>query len=192
MRSRHYTEFRMEEMNMNDYEERRESEGDREEVRRRERPREDRSVATLLDRLETEMIDARAVPFSDRCMVEREEMLFLVRMIREGLPEEFERAKWVLQQNRQLINQARREADTIMRDAEAQMARMIDEHEITQQALNNASIMIEDATRQSADIRAAAIEYAHEMMSNLEDHLTDILVNITRNKKSLGDSNGVS
>ncbi len=79
-----------------------------------------------------------------------------------------------------------------MRDAEAQMARMIDEHEITQQALNNASIMIEDATRQSADIRAAAIEYAHEMMSNLEDHLTDILVNITRNKKSLGDSNGVS
>jgi hemerythrin-like domain-containing protein len=179
-------------MNMNDYEERREAEGDREEVRRRERPREDRSVATLLDRLETELIDARAVPFSDRCMVEREEMLFLVRMIREGLPEEFERAKWVLQQNRQLINQARREADTIMRDAEAQMARMIDEHEITQQALNNASIMIEDATRQSADIRAAAIEYAHEMMSNLEDHLTDILVNITRNKKSLGDSNGVS
>ncbi len=174
---------------MNDYQGRRSNE--REEPRRPARPRDDRSVETLLDRLEAELMDAKNLPFSDKCVVEREEMLFLVRMIREGLPEEFERAKWVLQQNRQLISQARREADTIMRDAEAQMARMIDEHEVTQQALNNASVMIDDATRQGSEIRAAAIDYAHEMMTNLENHLTDILVNITRNKKSLGDSDGV-
>jgi hypothetical protein len=29
------------------------------------------------------------------------------------------------------------------------------------------------------------------MMTNLENHLTDILVNITRNKKSLGDPDGI-
>lgn len=172
-----------------DYQERRAPEGQA--PQRPARQRDDRNAATLLERLEVELIDARSLPFSDKCLVEREEMLFLVRMIREGLPEELERAKWVLQQNRQLINQARREADTIMRDAEAQMARMIDEHEVTQQALNNASVMIEDASRQGAEIRAAAIDYAHEMMTNLENHLTDILVNITRNKKSLGDSDGI-
>ncbi|HZK41761.1 MAG TPA: hypothetical protein VFD14_02185, partial [Clostridia bacterium] len=160
-----------------DYQERRQAEGQG--PQRPARQRDDRNAATLLERLEVELIDARSLPFSDKCLVEREEMLFLVRMIREGLPEELERAKWVLQQNRQLINQARREADTIMRDAEVQMARMIDEHEVTQQALNNASVMIEDASRQGAEIRAAAIDYAHEMMTNLENHLTDILVNIT-------------
>lgn len=164
---------------------------DRPEARRPGRPRDDRNAAALLDRLEAELLEAKGLPFSDKCMVEREEMLFLVRMIREGLPEELERAKWVLSQNRQLINQARREADTIMRDAEAQMARMVDEHEVTQQALNKASVMIEEAGRQAHEIRAAAIDYAHEMMSNLEDHLTDILVNITRNKKSLGEPDGV-
>jgi hemerythrin-like domain-containing protein len=163
----------------------------REENRRPARQRDDRNAATLLDRLETELMEAKNLPFSDKCLVEREEMLFLVRMIREGLPEELDRAKWVLQQNRQLINQARREADTIMRDAEAQMARMIDEHEVTQQAINNASALIDEATRQGADIRVAAIHYAREMMTNLENHLTDILVNITRNKKSLGDPDGI-
>ncbi|HHX30568.1 MAG TPA: ATP synthase F0 subunit B [Clostridiaceae bacterium] len=160
------------------------------ETRRPQRARDDRTADTLLDRLEAELLNAKSVPFSDRCMVEREEMLFLVRMIREGLPEELERAKWVLQQNRQLINQARREADSIMRDAEAQMARMLDEHEITQQAMNNASVLIEDATRQSQEIHQGALQYAHEMMTNLENHLTDILVNITRNKKNLGESHG--
>ncbi len=172
-----------------DYQDRQVSENP--EAKRPGRQRDDRNAATLLERLEVELVDARSLPFSDKCLVDREEMLFLVRMIREGLPEELERAKWVLQQNRQLINQARREADTIMRDAEAQMARMIDEHEVTQQALNNASVMIEDASRQGAEIRAAAIDYAHEMMTNLENHLTDILVNITRNKKSLGDPDGL-
>ena len=172
-----------------DYQDRQVSENP--EAKRPGRQRDDRNAATLLERLEVELVDARSLPFSDKCLVDREEMLFLVRMIREGLPEELERAKWVLQQNRQLINQARREADTIMRDAEVQMARMIDEHEVTQQALNNASVMIEDASRQGAEIRAAAIDYAHEMMTNLENHLTDILVNITRNKKSLGDSDGI-
>ncbi len=145
----------------------------------------DRSVETLLDRLESSLIDAKGVPFSEKCMVDREEMLFFVRMIREGLPEELDRARWILQQNRQLINQARREADTIMRDAEVQMARMIDEHEITQQAKNGAAVMIDDATRQSNEIRAGAIQYTKEMLTNLENHLTDILVNITRNKKEL-------
>lgn len=176
---------------MNDFQNRRTSDREREEARRPARHRDDRSTATLLERLETDLMEAKSLPFSDKCVVEREEMLFLVRMIREGLPEELDRAKWVLQQNRQLINQARREADTIMRDAEAQMARMIDEHEVTQQAMNNASALIEEATRQGADIRAAAIRYAHEMMTNLENHLTDILVNITRNKKSLGDPDGI-
>ncbi|HPX92903.1 MAG TPA: hypothetical protein PK646_01245 [Bacillota bacterium] len=176
---------------MNDNPNRRMDDRAREENRRPARQRDDRNAATLLDRLETELMEAKNLPFSDKCLVEREEMLFLVRMIREGLPEELDRAKWVLQQNRQLINQARREADTIMRDAEAQMARMIDEHEVTQQAINNASALIDEATRQGADIRVAAIHYAREMMTNLENHLTDILVNITRNKKSLGDPDGI-
>ena len=77
-----------------------------------------------------------------------------------------------------------------MRDAEAQMARMEDQNKITQHAMNNASVLIEDATRQSQEIHQGALQYAHEMMTNLENHLTDILVNITRNKKNLGESHG--
>ncbi|MGI6157140.1 MAG: hypothetical protein ACOYH4_01485 [Saccharofermentanales bacterium] len=149
------------------------------------RVREERSVATLLKRMEAEVENAKNVPFSDRCMVDREEMLYLIRMVNAALPEELEQARWVLQQNRQLTAQARREAETIRRDAEVQMARMIDEHEITQQAINNAQVMMDDATRQSNEIRANAIAYTREMLTNLEEHLTDILVNITRNKKEL-------
>ena len=93
--------------------------------------RQDRSVEVLLERLENTVEEARSVPFSSKCMMDREELLYMVRMIRESLPEELERARWVLQQNHQLINEARREAEAVIRDAEVQMAAMIDEHEVT-------------------------------------------------------------
>jgi vacuolar-type H+-ATPase subunit H len=100
-------------------------------------------IESLLERLESLVISARSVPFSDNCMVDREEMLVLITMIRDELPGELKQAKWLLEQNRQLIAEARKEAETIMRDAEARMSRMIDEHEITQKARLQASDLLE-------------------------------------------------
>jgi vacuolar-type H+-ATPase subunit H len=135
--------------------------------------------------MEATLSHAKMMPLSDKCLVEKEEMLFLVRMVREGLPDELRQARWLLDQNRQLIAEARKEADSIMRDAQAQMARMIDEHEITIKAREEATDLIEDATRQSTDIRNSAIKYTHDILTDLEDQLAEILTFVTRNKKEL-------
>ncbi|MDI9460680.1 MAG: hypothetical protein ACOX3P_04335 [Saccharofermentanales bacterium] len=145
----------------------------------------EQSIDNLLDRMEATLSHAKMMPLSDKCLVEKEEMLFLVRMVREGLPDELRQARWLLDQNRQLIAEARKEADSIMRDAQAQMARMIDEHEITIKAREEATDLIEDATRQSTDIRNSAIKYTHDILTDLEDQLAEILTFVTRNKKEL-------
>ncbi|MCD8499515.1 MAG: ATPase [Clostridiales bacterium] len=104
-------------------------------------------IESLLERLESLVISARSVPFSDNCMVDREEMLVLITMIRDELPGELKQAKWLLEQNRQLIAEARKEAETIMRDAEARMSRMIDEHEITQKHASRPQTSWKNPTR---------------------------------------------
>ncbi|MDD2426494.1 MAG: hypothetical protein PHV73_00150 [Eubacteriales bacterium] len=151
----------------------------------REEVRQDRSVEVLLEKLENTVEEARSVPLGTKCMMDREEVLYLVRMIRESLPEELERARWVLQQNHQLINEARREAEAVIRDAEVQMAAMIDEHEVTQQALQAASLMVDEARQQSESIRNNALTYTRDILDNLEEHLTNMLVNIKENQKAL-------
>ena len=145
----------------------------------------DRSVEVLLERLEKTVEGARSIPLGTKCMMDREEVLYLVRMIRESLPVELERARWVLQQNHQLINEARREAEAVIRDAEVQMAAMIDEHEVTQQAQQAASLMIEEASQHSESIRNNALMYTRDILENLEEHLTNMLVNIKENQKAL-------
>ncbi|MDD2374017.1 MAG: hypothetical protein PWP10_3181 [Clostridiales bacterium] len=142
-------------------------------------------VEALLIRMEEAVSSARNVPFSDNCMVDREEMLLLLSMIRENLPGELKQARWLLQQNKQLIAEARKEAENIMRETESRMARMVDEHEITQQARQQAAQIIEDADINSRQIRGGAMEYARNLLGAVEEDLTEMLVTLQKNKKSL-------
>ena len=143
------------------------------------------TVEELIDRLESTVVSARNIPFSDNCMVDREEMLVLITMIRDNMPGELKQARWLLEQNRQLIAEARKEAETIMREAESRMTAMIDEHEITQQARQQAEITVENANQAARQIRNGAMEYARKRLSDVEEQLTQMLVTIQRNKKEL-------
>lgn len=145
----------------------------------------EQDTAEMLDHLENSVVSARSMPFSDNCLVDREEMLVLIGMIRESLPAELKQAKWLLEQNRQLIAEARKEAENIMREAESRMSSMINEHEITMQARQQASQTIEAANHSARQIRAGAMEYARKRLGDLEEQLTEMLVMIQRNKKDL-------
>ncbi len=145
----------------------------------------EQGTTELIERLENCVTTARSVPFSDNCLVDREEMLVLLGMIRESLPPELKQAKWLLEQNRQLIAEARKEAENIIRDAESRMSSMIDEHEITVQARQQAGQTIEAANGSARQIRAGAIEYARKRLADLEEQLTEMLIMIQKNKKEL-------
>ena len=145
----------------------------------------EQGTAELLDRLENCIHSARSLPFSDSILVDREEMIVLIGMIRESLPPELKQAKWLLEQNRQLIAQARKEAENIMREAESRMASMIDEHEITVQARQQAAQTLETANSSARQIRTGAMEYARKRLNDLEEQLTAMLVTVQKNKKEL-------
>lgn len=139
----------------------------------------------LLDRLEVSVDQARSFPFTDNCIVDREELLILISMIRENLPNEIKQAKWLLDQNRQLIAEARKEAESIMREAETRMTAMIDEHEITRKAKIQAGQTIDNANTSATQIRKKSMDYAKKKLGDLEEQLTEMLVTIQKHKKEL-------
>jgi len=139
----------------------------------------------LIDRLEVSVDHAKSFPFTDNCIVDREEMLILISMIRENLPSEIKQAKWLLEQNKQLIVEARKEAESIKREAEMRMTAMIDEHEITREARKLGAQTIDNANISAAQIRKKSLDYARKKLADLEEQLTEMLVTIQKNKKEL-------
>ncbi|NLM76486.1 MAG: ATP synthase F0 subunit B [Ruminococcaceae bacterium] len=145
----------------------------------------EQNTAELLNHLEQAIASARSVPFSSNCMVDREEMMVLVSMLRDNLPAELKQARWLLEQNRQLIAEARKEAENMIREAESRMTAMIDEHEITVKARQQAGQTIEAANQSARQIRNGAIEYARKRLADLDEQLTGMLVMIQKNLKEL-------
>ena len=139
----------------------------------------------LIDRIESTVADAKNVPFTANVMVDKEEMLILIGMLRDNLPNDIKQARWLLDQNRQVVAEARKDADNIIRQAEKRVATMIDEHEVTMQAREMAAQTVEKANASAHQIRQGALDYANKRLTELEDQLTSMLVTLQKNKKEL-------
>lgn len=139
----------------------------------------------LLDQLTETVRQARSIPFSDNCILDREDVLYWINQIRENLPEEIHQARWLLEQNRQVVASARQKAESILRETEQRSAIMINEHEITLRAREMAQVTIDQANQTAWQIRMATNDYARARLSELENQLTEILVKVQKNKKEL-------
>lgn len=139
----------------------------------------------LIDTLESMIDEAKSVPFSYYCLVNRDEIFTMIRYIREHLPIEIKQARLLLEQNRSIIDEARKLADKTMHEAEMRMMAMIDEHEVTNKAKQKGEKIVENATESARVIRENSLEYARKKLTDLEEKLTEILVTIQKNKKEL-------
>jgi len=139
----------------------------------------------LLDQLTQTVRQAKGIPFSDNCIVDREDVLYWITQIRENLPEEINQARWLLEQNRQVVASARQKAESILRETEQRSAIMINEHEITLRAREMAQMTLEQANQAAWQMRVASTDYARARLTEVENQLTEVLVKVQKNKKEL-------
>ena len=69
---------------------------------------------TLLETLEETLENSKAVPFSGKCIVEKEDILDIIKEIRLKLPDELKQAKWVKEERQRILVEAQKEADGIL------------------------------------------------------------------------------
>ena len=132
-------------------------------------------IFTLLDTLEDILDKSRNLPFSGKTIVDKEELLELLKEIRLKLPDELKQAKWVKEERQRILVEAQIEADDIVKEAENRIIAMIDEHEITKKAYDQKAEIIETANEMSREISKGTKEYADNLLGNTEDVLTGTL-----------------
>ncbi len=142
-------------------------------------------IFTLLETLEDIMEKSRSVPFSNKCIVDKEEILDIIKEIRLKLPEEIKQAKWVKEERQRILVEAQKEADGIIKEAENRIISMIDEHEITRKAYEKKVEIIETANEMSREIKTGTEEYADGVLAGIEVALEDALKVIKNNRKEL-------
>ena len=142
-------------------------------------------IFTLLETLEDIMEKSRNVPFSTKCVVDRDEILEIVKEIRLKLPDEIKQAKWIKEERQRILVEAQNEANDIIKEAENRIISMIDEHEITRKAYEKKVEIIETANEMSREIKSGTEEYADGVLAGIEVALEDALNIIQNNRKEL-------
>ena len=142
-------------------------------------------IFTLLDELEEYLEGARTVPFTNKGIVDKEEILDIIKEIRLKLPEDLKQAKWVREERERILEQANKEANEVVKEAENRIISMIDEHEITKKAYEQKAEIIEAANEMSREISNGTKEYADNVLNGIEVALEEALKIIQNNRKEL-------
>lgn len=142
-------------------------------------------IFTLLETLEDTLEKSRRIPFSGKGILDKEELLDIIKEIRLKLPDELKQAKWVKEERGRILIEAQKEADDIVKEAENRIIAMIDEHEITRKAYEQKAEIIETANEMSREISKGTKDYADNLLQNIEIALEDALKTIQNNRREL-------
>ena len=137
-------------------------------------------IFTLLDTLEDILDRSKHVPFTEKGIVDKEEILEIIQEIRLKLPDELKQAKLIKEERGRILQEAEKEADDIVREAENRIISMIDEHEITRKAYDQKAEIIETANEMSREITKGTKDYADGILENLENAINDINISIAK------------
>ena len=102
-------------------------------------------IFTFLETLEDILENSKKLPFTDKVIVNKEELVEIIQEIRLKLPDELKQAKWVKEERQRILQEAQKEAEGVVKEAENRIISMIDEHEITRKAYDQKNEIIETA-----------------------------------------------
>ena len=139
-------------------------------------------IFTLLETLEECLERAKNVPFTQKGIVDKEEILDIIKEIRLKLPDELKQAKWVKEERARILVEAQKEADGIVKEAENRIISMIDEHEITRKAYEQKAQIIETANEMSREISKGTKD---NILEKVESALQEALNTVANNRKEL-------
>ena len=142
-------------------------------------------IFTLLETLEEMLENSKTIPIANKGLINKEEMLEIIKEIRLKLPDELKQAKWVKEERQRILVEAQKEADDIVKEAENRIISMIDEHEITRKAYEQKAEIIETANEMSREISKGTKDYADSILSNIEVTLQNALETIQNNRREL-------
>jgi len=142
-------------------------------------------IFSLLEKLEDVVENGWVVPLTGKTMVDKKEMIELLKEIRVMLPDEIKQAKWIKEERQRFLFEAQQEANNLLQEAENRISSMIDESEITRKSYEQANETIINAQKTAREIRDGSLVYADEILTKMEETLKEAYLEIHKNKEEL-------
>ena len=136
----------------------------------------DRNTEDIIGALYDMVQDARSMPLSaDKCILERDKVLDMLDEIIAQLPGELKQARTIVESRNELVNQARREADNVIREAQEKANQLVTKEAIYEVAKKRSEELVSQTQNRINQLRKAANEYMDESLRQTEETISNAL-----------------
>ena len=150
-------------------------------------------VMELIETLYTMVSEAWGVPLgNDKCIIERDNVLEILNEIKSGMPAELSEAKRLVSARDEFIGNAKREAESIRKNAEDKARAMLEEQEIVRVAKAHSAQPVSDVEYKSKELRRVANEYVDEILRRTEETVGSALKSINQSRVSFRSLSGAA
>ncbi|WP_327680993.1 cell division initiation protein [Kitasatospora sp. NBC_00458] len=146
-------------------------------------------VQNKVDEIVAAVENARSMPMSASCVVNRAELVGLLQALRASLPAELAQAQSVMADHESVVLDAQAEAERIIQGAHAERGSLISDTEVVRRAQAEADRILAEARAEVDTKRGEADDYVDSKLANFEVVLTKTLGAVGRGRTKLrGDA----
>ena len=136
----------------------------------------DHNTEDIIGALYDMVQDARSMPLAaDKCILERDRVLDMLDEIIAQLPGELKQSRTIVESRNELISQARREADTVLREAQEKAKQMVTKEAIYAEAKKRSEELVGQTQTRIDQLRKAGNEYMDESLRQTEEAISKAL-----------------
>ena len=134
------------------------------------------NIEELISALYDTVQNARAMPLGpDKCIVERDAVLDMLDEISAQLPGELKQSRTIVESRNELINQARHEAEGIIRQAQEKAKVLVTQEAIYAEAKRQCEEMVRQTQTRIKELRRVSNEYMDDALRRTEEAIAQSL-----------------
>ena len=136
----------------------------------------DKHIEDIITALYDLIQDARGLPLgADKCIVPRDKVLDMLDEISAQLPAELKQSRTIVESRDELIGQAKREAEAIVRKAQEEAAQLVSQQAIYEEAKRKCAEMVAQTKDQIANLRKISNDYMDDALRRTEEAIAQSL-----------------
>lgn len=144
------------------------------------------NISENLDLIDDILDAAWTVPLSGgRSVVDIDKVREAIDDIRLNMPTEIKQAKLIVADRKVIIEDARKEAESVVRIAEERSKKLIDTSEIVRQSQERAKEIITQTNAQNRELKRATNEFIENLLKNAEEILTSAQQEIRTTRQAM-------
>ena len=144
------------------------------------------NINDILDIIEDMIEKSTKLPLSGgRCVIDGEQLSEFLADIRLNMPTEVKQAKLIVSDRKQIIDDARAEAEGIIRRSQERAKTLVAETEIIKQAQKQANEMMMQAQVQAKEVKRATSSFVEQTMQQAEEQLSKSLTEIKSTRQAM-------